>query len=338
MQKLNSRRNKRKKKTDNFETIENIVLQEKEMQNLSHITIMNYQKVFNSLKTFFYDCDNPMNITTPEAKEYIKYLKYEHVHYRDKLREKNEQRGLKPSTINTYIKVCKTIYQTLVDLEYIESNPFAKIKCLKRQNERIKTIPPQDINKLLNSLENAYYTDFRMFVTVHVLLDTFGRIDEVLHIKKSDIDFEKRTIYFGKTKNNEGRYVVFSNKTKKLIQELIDETREYNNDYLFLSVEGTRFTNDAFRNQLKKYCKEFEIPTNITPHMFRHTASMLFLENGGNIRVLQKILGHKKLATTEVYAHVSEDLLVIQQENYSPLEQVLGKQKKYVRPRNKRLK
>ncbi|EGQ2764538.1 site-specific integrase, partial [Staphylococcus pseudintermedius] len=173
-------------------------------------------------------------------KEYIKYLKYEHVHYRDKLREKNEQRGLKPSTINTYIKVCKTIYQTLVDLEYIESNPFAKIKCLKRQNERIKTIPPQDINKLLNSLENAYYTDFRMFVTVHVLLDTFGRIDEVLHIKKSDIDFEKRTIYFGKTKNNEGRYVVFSNKTKKLIQELIDETREYNNDYLFLSVEGTR--------------------------------------------------------------------------------------------------
>ncbi|HCT0315796.1 TPA: tyrosine-type recombinase/integrase, partial [Staphylococcus pseudintermedius] len=259
-------------------------------------------------------------------------------HYRDKLREKNEQRGLKPSTINTYIKVCKTIYQTLVDLEYIESNPFAKIKCLKRQNERIKTIPPQDINKLLNSLKKEYYTDFRMFVTVHVLLDTFGRIDEVLHIKKSDIDFEKRTIYFGKTKNNEGRYVVFSNKTKKLIQELIDETREYNNDYLFLSVEGTRFTNDAFRNQLKKYCKEFEIPTNITPHMFRHTASMLFLENGGNIRVLQKILGHKKLATTEVYAHVSEDLLAIQQENYSPLEQVLGKQKKYVRPRNKRLK
>lgn len=71
MQKLNSKRNKRKKKTDNFEAIENIVLQEKAMQNLSH----NYHELSKSTqltKNLFYDCDNPMNITTPEAKEYIK--------------------------------------------------------------------------------------------------------------------------------------------------------------------------------------------------------------------------------------------------------------------------
>lgn len=335
---ISSRRTKKNSDIGHFKNIKEVVLEEKELQNLSHRTIINYDKVFSSLSLFFEDIENPLYITELDAKNYIKYLKYEHIHYKDKLRDKNEVRGLKPSTINTYLKLCKSIYQTLVDLGYIEINPFGKIKCLKRQNERVKTIPPEDINKLLNSLDNSYYTDFRMYVCVHVLLDTFGRIDEVLNIKEQDIDFEKRTIYFGKTKNNEGRYVVFSNKTKKLILDLIDETKEFNNDFLFVSVDGGKFTNNSFRNQLKKYCKDFNIKTHITPHMFRHTASMLFLENGGNIRVLQKILGHKKLATTEIYAHVSEDLIAIQQENYSPLEQVLGKQKKYVRLRNKRLK
>ena len=175
-----------------------------------------------------------------------------------------------------------------------------------------------------------------MCVTVHVLLDTFGRIDEVLHIKKSDVDFEKRTIYFGKTKNNEGRYVVFSNKTKKLIRELIDETSAYNNDYLFLSVDGTRFTNDAFRNQLKNIVRNLKY-RQILLHICLDIPLQCFFGERRQNKGLQKILGHKKLATTEVYAHVSENLMVIQQESYSPLEQVLGKQKKY-RPRNKRLK
>lgn len=335
---LNSRRLRKIEKVGDFERIKSIVLDDKEMQNLSRATIINYNKVFTSLSIYFDYIDDPLSITEKEARNYIRYLKNEHVHYKDKLHSKNEVRGLKASTINTYIKLCKSIYQTLVDLNYIENNPFRSIKCLKRQNERIKTIPPEDINRLLNSLDKSYYTDFRMFVAVHVFLDTFGRIDEVLNIKKSDIDFEKRSIYFPNTKNNEGRYVMFSLKTKKLLIELIEEMKEYNNDFIFLGVDGSKFTNQAFRNQLKKYCKEYNIKTHITPHMFRHTAAMLFLENGGNVRVLQKILGHKKLATTEIYAHVSEDLITIQQENYSPLEQVLGKQKKYVRARNKRLK
>ncbi|PKE22431.1 tyrosine-type recombinase/integrase [Macrococcoides caseolyticum] len=335
---LNSRRLRKIEKVGDFEKIKSVVLEDKELQNLSRATIINYNKVFTSLSIFFDDIDDPFKITEKQAREYIRYLKNEHVHYKDKLHHKNEIRGLKASTINTYIKLCKSIYQTLVELNYIESNPFKAIKCLKKQNERIKTIPPEDINKLLNSLDKSYYTDFRMFTAIHVFLDTFGRIDEVLNIKITDIDFDKRSIYFPNTKNNDGRYVMFSLKTKKLLVELIDEMKDYNNDFVFLAVDGGKFTNQAFRNQLKKYCKEYNIKTNITPHMFRHTASMLFLENGGNIRVLQKILGHKKLATTEIYAHVSEDLMTLQQEDYSPLDQVLGKQKKYHRARSKRLK
>ena len=107
---------------------------------------------------------------------------------------------------------------------------------------------------------------------------------------------KKKTIFFPVTKNNESRYVTISNKTKNLIVELIKETSNMNENYLFISV------------------------------------------NGGKIRVLQKILGHKKLSTTEIYAHVSENLMSIQKENYSPINQILKGDKKYIRARSKRLK
>ncbi|REI04535.1 tyrosine-type recombinase/integrase, partial [Staphylococcus felis] len=125
--------------------------------------------------------------------------------------------------------------------------------------------------------------------------------------------------------------------TKKLIIEMIGETKDFNSEYLFVSLTGGVFSSESFRKNLNDYCEKFKINTHITPHMFRHTASMLFLENGGSVRVLQKILGHKKLATTEIYAHVTEDTIQEQQNTYSPLKQIMNS-KKYNKPRNKRRK
>ncbi|GGA96506.1 hypothetical protein ERX37_03520 [Macrococcus hajekii] len=337
MSRIKTRRNREVELNNDFEKFKEIVVNEKQLLNLSMNTIKNYGRVFNALNDYFNDKVSPFDLTEQDAKEFVRYLINDKVHYRDKLRNTGEVRGLKASTINTYIKLCKTFYQTLYELNYIDTNPFSNIRCVKRQNERIKVIPKEDLTKLLNSFDTQYFTDYRMYVAINVLLDTFGRIGEVLNIKISDIDFDNRTIFFPITKNNDFRYVPFSKQTKQLIINFTDECREMNSEYLFVDVNGNRWQEEAFRNSLKKYCREFKITTHITPHMFRHTASMLFLESGGNIRVLQKILGHRKLATTEIYAHVSDDLIRMQKENYSTIEQ-LNDNKKYQRPRSKRFK
>jgi len=95
---------------------------------------------------------------------------------------------------------------------------------------------------------------------------------------------------------------------------------------------------EAFRANLKRYCSIYGVKTHITPHMFRHTAAMLFLENGGNMRVLQKILGHKRIATTEIYAHVSDNLIMAQQNDYSPMSQIMKSDKKISMRRSKRIR
>lgn len=310
-----------------FEKLHKIVLTNKSMEGLSQNTLKGYGRVITALTSYFGDREDVFNITQQEARDFIRWLQTDKIHYRDKLRNDGIMRGLKPSTINTYLKVCKTFYQVLVDEGYIESNPFSNIKTMKRAQERIKTIPPEDIRKLLDNLNKAYYTEFRLFVAIHVLLDTFGRIDEVLSIKKKDIDFTNRTILFPETKNGCMRYVGFSSQTKRLIEELLDECRDFGSEYVFLGVDGDKFQPDAFRASLKHYCDLYDIKTHITPHMFRHTAAMLFLENGGNMRVLQKILGHKRLQTTEIYAHVTDDLKFAQQTDYSPLGQIISNTK-----------
>lgn len=317
--------------------IRSIVISYKQSQNLSPKTFDVYKRVFKEFDIYFDKNLNLYELKMREASQFIEYLLKDKVYYLDRFHNTGRVRGIKPTTVNTYLKACKSIYQVLVDLEYIESNPFKKIKTVKRQEERIKTIPEDDINKLIDSLDKNYYTDFRMIVIIHVLLDTFGRINEVLNMKVEDIDFETNTIYFGETKSNQYRYVPFSNKTKKLLIELIEETKEFRSDYIFLTQYGTVMTPNNFRSALNRYLKQFKISTHITPHMFRHTASTLFLKNGGSINVLQKILGHKKITTTEIYTHLSIEDVLNQSEEYSPLNSIVNT-RKYNKLRNKRRK
>ncbi|MFO3701714.1 site-specific integrase [Staphylococcus felis] len=232
---------------NNFENkslneIRSIVISYKQSQNLSPKTFDVYKRVFKEFDIYFDAHLNLYELKMREASQFIEFLLKDKVYYLDRFHNTGRVRGVKPTTVNTYLKVCKSIYQVLVDLEYIESNPFKKIKTVKRQEEKIKTIPEDDINKLIDSLDKNCYTDFRMIVIIHVLLDTFGRINEVLNIKIEDIDFETNTIYFGETKTNQYRYVPFSNKTKKLLLELIEETKEFRSDNIFLTQYRTIMT------------------------------------------------------------------------------------------------
>ncbi|PWZ64081.1 hypothetical protein DD888_13620 [Staphylococcus pseudintermedius] len=74
-------------------------------------------------------------INQRQASAFINYLLNDKVYYLDRFNNSGEMRGIQPTTVNTYLKACKSVYQTLIDLEYIEVNPFQKLKTVKRQNE-----------------------------------------------------------------------------------------------------------------------------------------------------------------------------------------------------------
>lgn len=311
---------------DSYAEAEEIVISAKRVMNLSEVTMLSYHKAFVSMRKYF-KAKDIVTITKSDAEDYVSYLLYDYKHYTDRQNEKGSKIGLAPSSVNTYIRLCKTIFSTLVECEYMDDNPFKHISLVKKQNERVKTVSKEDINKLLNGLDKNYYTEFRAYVIIHVLIDTMGRIGEVLELTKDDIDFDNQTIYFSKTKNNNYRYVNFSVKTKRLLKEYIDITSEFESEYVFLNSYGKKLRPDSFRKTLKEFSEKLGINKTFGCHSFRHTAATEFLANGGSIRVLQKILGHSRITTTEIYTHVNEELIKKQHSQYNAVDSLIDNRK-----------
>ena len=92
--------------------------------------------------------------------------------------------------------------------------------------------------------------------------------------------------------------------------------------YLFLNSRGARLTETTFRKRLRYVSKSLLIKPYLTPHKFRHSAAMLLIEEGVDIRLVQRLHGHASIATTEIYTKVSDNSLVTAIERAETLAQV----------------
>jgi site-specific recombinase XerD len=81
-------------------------------------------------------------------------------------------------------------------------------------------------------------------------------------------------------------------------------------DALFLNARGRRLSTQGITNVIARVCRETGIERRVTPHMFRHTVATLLLRNGADIRVVQEFLGHRSIATTQRYTHVTKEHLI----------------------------
>jgi integrase/recombinase XerD len=116
-------------------------------------------------------------------------------------------------------------------------------------------------------------------------------------------------------KGSKERIAPFGKKAKLALEEYIDNVRGdfYKNgiskDYIFISRLGTPFTRQGFWKMIKKYSREAGIVKEISPHKLRHSFATHLLENGANLRVIQKMLGHSKITTTQIYTHINYERL-----------------------------
>ena len=140
------------------------------------------------------------------------------------------------------------------------------------------------------------------------MLITSGiRIGEANVIKLSDIDFSSNIILIhGKGRKQRLIYISSEetiNNLKKYIE--IRDSRNVDNDYLFVNKQGNQITINSIDNIYRKYKKKAKISKNSTPHSLRHTFATNLLANGADIRSVQEILGHANVSITERYTEVT---------------------------------
>lgn len=308
-----------------------IVEKFKQLEGVTPNTLSQYERVFNDFDRFFGEKTDVASLTTEDAREFLYWQLHEKVQFLKHKYRKDKPKGVSKTTANTYLNYAKASFTVLVNEEIVENNIFEKINPIKVKEKKIETLSVEEINKLLRSLNKGWYSEFRMYVLLHTLLDSFGRIDEVLSILKEDIDFEKHAITFQNTKNGKVRIVPVTKRTIKLLEELIEETVDFKSNYLFLTHHGNSMSPDTARKHLRDITKRIGLNHITGFHIFRHTSSEMFLRQNGSMRVLQKILGHSELSTTAIYAHVLDTTIKLQHEQFSPLNLINEQERRKTR-------
>ena len=181
-----------------------------------------------------------------------------------------------------------------------------------------KVIPLDIMKKLLTQLNDDYSNaksqykaiiNLRNLLIIELLFCTGIRIGELNSIQLNDIDLYSKTILI-KGKGRKERIVYIStNDVVALLEKWITTRNELNpkDDYLIINKYGYQLSIYGISNIFNKYKTIIGMPTHITPHSLRHTFATELLNNGANIRVLQEILGHASISTTQIYTLVSAE-------------------------------
>ncbi|AHV99011.1 tyrosine-type recombinase/integrase [Paenibacillus sabinae] len=244
--------------------------------------------------------------------------------------EENMTLGLSPVTVNTKMKAIKAMFRFLHEEGVIDYNPAARIGKVPEPEKKIRILTVDEMQRLLDAPDKRTYAGFRDYTAMHVLIDSFARVGELLSLRESSIDFKIGMVHFDAeiVKTRRGRSVPVSDYTLRLLKELIKENADFESDYLFLSNYGEPLRDDRLRDRIKQHAKKAGIDANVFLHLFRHTSATIFMEKGGSLRHLAAILGHTDPRSTMRYTTPSDRALKAQHNAFSPLNDVLSPLKK----------
>lgn len=218
---------------------------------------------------------NPEACKEEDVKKYLAYLK---------------DKGYTNTTLNLAISALKFFFGILKI--YI----LREIKRPKRERKLPVVLSKEEISKILNALDNPKHN--------LILKTIYGlglRVSEIVSLKQEDIQFERGLVLIKNAKGKKDRCIALP---KNLAEELKHYVSFNKGKYLFEGRKGKlsiKTVQKIFENTVKKA----GIKKKASCHTLRHSFATHLLENGVDIRIIQKLLGHSKLETTQIYTHVS---------------------------------
>jgi integrase len=207
-----------------------------------------------------------------------------------------KNRGLKVSSINNYIRHIRSIFNKASEWYSIE-NPFRTARQLPKEQQPPRYLSKNEAQKLLEELEG----EMRLLCLAY--LSTGRRRNELLELKWRDVDLGKGKYLVLKSKSRVSRFYPINKTFRSVLEEL-----PRNREYVF-----SRLHPDTVSKRIKKALVAIG-RDDMHLHDLRHSFASFFVMAGGNLRVLQDLLGHEHYSTTEIYAHIDGDMLLEESE------------------------
>lgn len=219
-------------------------------------------------------------------------------------------------SINRHLSTMRSFYNYLLKEDIVKKNLFNEVKNIKEPRKLPKFIDDEILINVLESIDTKTDLGFRNYLILELLFATGLRVSEMCNLEIKDIDFSNKMIKI-KGKGKKERIVVMYNTLIENLKYYITFTRSNllsigNTDAtkLFINYKGGYLTPRGVRVILNSIIDKSDEFIKITPHMIRHSFATSLLNNGYDLRMLQELLGHKNLQTTQIYTHVSDETLV----------------------------
>ena len=222
-----------------------------------------------------------------------------------------------PRTKAHYLTVFNSFYKYLVFMDKIENNPCDGIKAPKLEKKLPNYLTSEEIDKLFN-IRLTKPIDYRNKAMLEIIYATGARISEITSLELKQINFEECIIRVtGKGKKD--RIIPIGNTALEALKLYVYNYRAFlvknvTCDYVFLNKNGTKISRQGFFKILKDLANKSGINKEISPHTLRHSFATNLLNNGADLRVIQELLGHENLETTEIYSHLQNKKI---EEDYS---------------------
>ena len=281
-------------------------------KGLSRNSQVTYLNLINKFKEWLQNNNlidlKPHQFTTEHIWQYRVFLSKQY--------NKHLHRPLKKKSINYYLIALRVFLNYFADRDIV-ALPAEKVKLIQEKDERvIKFLKLDQIKQLLAAPNTQTRTGLRDRAILEVLFSTGLRVAELVSLNKNqikitNIDKDLELDVIGK--GSKIRPVYISPRALKALQVYLKDRKD-NEKALFINYKGPknasrRLTTRSVENIVRKYILKTGIPVPATPHSLRHSFATDLLNQGVDLRVVQEFLGHKNIATTQIYTHITSKRL-----------------------------
>lgn len=276
-------------------------------RGLSKNTVSSYMNDLNEF-VLKISSKSPGKISHQQASQFVEHL---------------NKNGRKPASIARKLSCLRQFFEYLQMRKTVKSNPFDSFRAPRISRYHPYYLSADEINKIINSIDVKNPLGKRDRAIIELLYGSGLRISELSALKKGDIEFEAGFIrVLGK--GNKQRLVPLGKLARTALEEHIEFSPKDKSKPAGPLLFGNKQSKSLSRTGLWKIVKKRVVSAGITkpvsPHTFRHSFATHLLEGGADLRVVQEMLGHADISTTQIYTTVDRDYLIAEHKKYHPRE------------------
>ena len=243
------------------------------------LEIRNYSK--SSIKSYLLSVENYIN--------YVENKEMNEDTVKDYIQIQIKKKG--PSSVSSDISAIKFFFENVLHEKIYLKHP-------KRNKSIPEILTKEEIKKMINSLSNIKHR-----LIIKLLYGCGLRVSELVNLKNTDLNLLEGLIHIKLSKGKKDRFV-------KIPESILEELKSYCNlnkeEFLFPSTRKGKLTTATIQAIAEKSAKKAGIEKRVYPHLLRHSFATHLLEQGTDLRIIQKLLGHSDIKTTQIYTQISQ--------------------------------